>query len=91
MIRLSVLQYQWLILAFFSGAALVLGTALTYLMIWKPRKDNEQAVAESGYEGVSTLRWYLSFMPWILTLTMISVALFGIGYAWMTLMTPPNW
>ena len=91
MFRLSVLQSQWLILAMFSGVALVLATVLTYMMIWRPRKDNDRAVAESGYENYSTMRWYFSFMPWVLTLTFAGVIVFAIVYALMKIANPPNW
>ena len=91
MFRLSVLQYQWLILALFSGAILVLGTVLAYMMIWRPRKDNDQAVAESRYEGYSTIGWYFSFMPWVLTLVYVSVIVFAIVYTLIKIANPPNW
>jgi len=91
MFRLEVLQHQWVMLMLFSGTALVLAACLAYMMIWRPRKDDAQAVAESGYEGVSTLRWYFSFMPWILTLVFSSVFVFAIVYAVISIKHPPNW
>lgn len=91
MFRLDVLQFQWTILALFSGIILVLGTVLTYTMIWRPRKDNKEAVAESEYQGVSTVRWYFSFMPWILTLVFVGVFVFGALYAVFMIQNPPNW
>ena len=95
MFRLSVLQYQWLILALFGGAVLVLTMVLTYMMMWRPRKENQEAaaeaVAESDYQGYSALRWYSSFMPWILTLTFVSVVVFAIIYAFYSIKNPPNW
>ncbi len=91
MFRLDVLQYQWLILAMFSGMVLVLCTALTYMMIWRPRKDNQQAVEESEYQGASLARWYFSFMPWILTLVFAGTIVFAILYAFFMIQFPPNW
>ena len=74
-----------------SGPALVLAVVLSYIMIWRPRKDNAQAVAESEFDGYSAARWYVSFMPWILTLTFVTVLVFGIFYAADSIMNPPNW
>ena len=91
MFRLSVLQYQWLFLALFGGAATIVGMVLAYLAIWRPRKSPDREVAESGYEGCSGLRWYISFMPWVLTLTYVAAIVFGILYAIDKIIRPPNW
>ena len=91
MFRLDVLQYQWAILSLFSGVILVLVTILAYMAMWRPRKDNETAVAESDYRGVSTGRWISSFMPWVLTLVFFSVIIFGAIYAFFMIHNPPNW
>ncbi len=91
MFRLSVLQYQWLVLALFSGVAGILAMTLAYLAIWRPRKGPDREVAESGYEGYSGLRWYFSFMPWVLTLTYVAAIIFGILYAIDKIIRPPNW
>jgi uncharacterized Tic20 family protein len=91
MFRLEVLQHQWVMLMLFSGTAVVLATCLAYMMIWRPRKDSAQAVAESGYEGISAVRWYVSFMPWILTLVFGGVFVFAIVYAVISVKRPPNW
>ena len=89
MFRLYVLQHQWAILGIFSGFALVCAMVLTYMMIWFPR--DPRRTSEMTTSEISLIRWYFTFMPWILQMTFLSAVLFGILYVVYTACVPPNW
>lgn len=94
MFRLYVMQHQWAALAFFAGFAGVAAMALTYMMLWSPRKERppeEALAAEPAPEPQSLWRWYFSFMPWILNMTFLLSFLFAVIYMIMLAVAPPNW
>jgi len=86
MFRLDVLQTQWLVFALAGGLALVLGLALFYLAMLRPRAD-DAAPAQPKAEPQSVR----SFLPSLLILTYVLVVVFAIVYTLAIVRHPPNW
>jgi len=82
MYQLSVLQNQWLILAFFGGIVLMLGLVLTYMMMWRPRNP--------AVEPISGGRNLIKHIPWLIFLIIISIVIFQITYTIILSYYPPN-
>jgi hypothetical protein len=78
MLRLDILQDQWLLLALGGGLVLVLAFAVAYLGYW--RKPSGQADA-AGRRPV----------PWILILVYVAIPVFAAIYLILHAMNPPNW
>ena len=82
MMRLDVLQAQWLWLALLGGSALVLAIVLAYLAIWRTGRNGDgRAVTPSG-SGKT---------PWVLILVYVATLVFALGYVIMRAVVPPNW
>jgi hypothetical protein len=82
MFNLNVLQNQWLILALMSGVIIMLGVAMTYLMMWRPRKD--------GVEVISSLRSLFRLLPLILIILFVCILIYQITYVIIFAVNPPN-
>jgi hypothetical protein len=82
MYQLSVLQYQWLILALGGGMILTLGFAATYLMMWRPRTQSDIPV--SG--GKALIKW----IPWFIIVLFAVIVIFQLTYAIVLHFYPPN-
>ncbi len=80
MLRLDVLQSQWIVAAIMGGIVLALVTALAYLTFWQPRRraDAEETSASGR-------------MPLVLVLTYVVMALFIVAYTAFLAFRPPNW
>ncbi len=84
MLRLDVLQNQWLIFALVGGAGIVFAMILLFTALWRPRAE-EAAPAE----GATPVR--RSFMPWVLILLIGATVVFMAAYAVRAVLRPPNW
>jgi hypothetical protein len=82
MFRLSVLQNQWLILALAAGLVVMLAVVMTYLMMWRPRK-------ETG-EVISDLRSLFHLLPLIVIILFICIVIYQITYVIIFALNPPN-
>ena len=82
MFRLSVLQNQWLILAFAGGIVLTLVLICAYMMMWRPR--NESAEPITG--GKALIRW----IPWFIIALFIFIVIFQFVYTIILSYYPPN-
>ena len=82
MFRLSVLQLQWLILAFVGGIVLTLGFVSACLMMWRPRSPSVQPI--SG--GRALIQW----IPWFILVLFVVIVLFQFTYAIVLHFHPPN-
>ena len=80
MFRLDVLQYQWLILALLGGLVLVMAMVLTYMAFWR-QGDNEEATPGRRR----------AFLPWILIVTYVAIAIYAVVYFLYMVKRPPNW
>ena len=83
MLRLDVLQNQWLIFSLVGGVAIVLAVILLYTALWRPRRE------ETADEGAGPVRG--SFMPWLIVLMIGATAFFAAVYAYRAFVRPPNW
>jgi hypothetical protein len=86
MIRLSVLQMQWLMLGLAGGLAMVFLIVLTYLMIWRPRLRDAQGqiVTARGWRAA----W--AFIPWALIVIYVATIVYGLMYAIACMLHPPT-
>lgn len=92
MLDLNVLHSQWLAMALMGGLVLMLSTILTYYALWRPRAGEGQYIGTQKVKGpISLARWWVSFVPWILTLTYLAIATYGIWYVLAKMAHPPNW
>jgi len=83
MLRLDVLQNQWLIFALVGGAAIVFAMILLFTALWQPREEEDAA------EGAGPVR--RSFMPWVIILVFGATAVFMAAYVLRAILRPPNW
>ena len=72
MYQLSVLQNQWLILALFGGAVLMLFVVAAYLMMWRPRSLSPQPIAG--------LRQLAGWIPWFIVVLFIFIIIYQLTY-----------
>lgn len=91
MLYLYVLQNQWVFTALLTGLALMLVMCLTYQAMWRPRHLEAKAekVPITGLR--SFLSWLLSFMPWVLLLTIFGSVIFTVATLMAKSQYPPNW
>ena len=82
MFNLNVLQNQWLILALMGGTIIMLGVAMTYLMMWRPRKDE--------VEVISSLRSLFRLLPLVLIILFVCILIYQITYVIIFAVNPPN-
>ena len=82
MFNLNVLQNQWLILALMGGMIVMLGVAMTHIMMWRPRNE--------GVEVISGLRSLFRFLPLILIILFVCILVFQITYVIIFSVNPPN-
>jgi uncharacterized membrane protein YadS len=82
MYQLSVLQNQWVILAFFGGIVLMLGLVLSYMTMWRPRKSSPEPI--SG--GRELIKW----IPWFIIVLIIAIVIFQVTYTIILSYYPPN-
>jgi len=87
----NVLQSQWLWLALFGGAVIVMGVVLICLSLWRPRGEmiDEDAVVTSRQNP--SLRQWAAFIPWLLVATFAALAVYSIGYVLYMAQRPPTW
>lgn len=92
MVDFNILHSRWMALAILGGLVLLFSTVLTYYAIWRPRGDEGQHIATQKVTGpVSFVKWWVTFVPWILTLTYLGIATYGIWYVLARMAHPPNW
>lgn len=84
MFSYDIIRTQWAIAAFLGGLAVLAAMVLVYSALWRPR-DGEP-ISEGGF-----IRWWISFCPWILTLTFVFGTALGVWYAIYRIWNPPNW
>ena len=84
MLRLDVLQNQWLIFALVGGTAMLFAMILLFTSLWRPREEEEAAT-----EGEEPIR--RSFMPWVIILLFGATAVFMAAYTLRAILRPPNW
>ncbi len=89
MLRLSVLQDQWLILSLAIGVVLVIGIAGSYLELWRPRK--EEGETASDVPNIPGVTWFISYVPWMVALLTVAAGIWGLLYALDKMAHPPNW
>ena len=82
MFNLNVLQNQWLILALMSGVIVMLGVAMTYLMMWRPRKETGEVITD--------LRSLFHLLPLIVIILFICIVIYQITYVIIFALNPPN-
>jgi hypothetical protein len=82
MTELDVLKTQWIILAVAAGLVLALVVVLTYLMMWRPRRDGAPA---TGWRGI----W--QHTPWVLVLTIVGITIYALIATVRAVFWPPNW
>ena len=75
MLRLDVLQGQWLIFALLGGAAVLFATILLFVALWRPRDEAARR----------------SFVPWLIILLFASTLLFAAVYVTRAILQAPNW
>jgi hypothetical protein len=78
MLRLDILQDQWLILALGGGLELVLAVIVAYLGYWRTPSDQAEAADRRP-------------VPWVLILVYAATPVFAIVYLIFRAMNPPNW
>jgi hypothetical protein len=83
MLRLDVLQNQWLIFALVGGAAIVFAVILLFMALWRPREE------EAAAEGAGPAR--RPFMPWLIILIFGATVVFAAAYVLRATLRPPNW
>lgn len=83
MLRLNLLQNQWLFLALLGGLAVMALVMLAYIAVWRRRDVSEQASHEYGVG-----RFYL---PWVLIVIIAGTTIWGLVYTYMAVRNPPNW
>jgi len=84
MLQYNVLQNQWLMLALFGGAALVLVSVLGYLAMWRAREPEADQQPSFG-------RWLRSYLPWVLVLSYGGTVVDAVVYVLLRAHTPANW
>ena len=82
MFRLSVLQNQWLIMALMGGLILAFAVVMTYVMMWRPRKETGEVITD--------LRSLLRLLPLILIIIFICILIYQFIYVMVLSMNPPN-
>lgn len=86
MLRLNVLQNQYLILAIGCGIAMMLFFLMTFLMLKRKRADEFYTE-----ERQSSFRHMVEYIPWVIYLTWFSMFVIGIVYLIRNAIYPPNW
>jgi hypothetical protein len=86
MLRLNVIQNQYVILALGCSIALMLIIVMTFLML--KRKRAPEFYTE---DRQSTFRHTLEYIPWLIYLTWVSMFVIGIVYLIRNAIYPPNW
>ena len=87
MLRLDVLQNQWLILALVGGTALVLFVALAYVAGWRGvRNDSDASAKQGGGAERSSHR-----IPAIVVVFWVAAAVYAAVYVALAIMNPPTW
>ncbi|MCE5326208.1 MAG: dolichol-phosphate mannosyltransferase subunit 3 [Planctomycetaceae bacterium] len=77
---------QWLIIALAAGVGLVAVTCLTFVMLKRPRVMRDGEIdTQTGWRSVAR------YMPWVLILTYGGMLLYGLIYAVIRFISPPNW
>ena len=83
MLRLDVLQNQWLIFALVGGTAILFAMILVFTSLWRPRDEEELAAG-----GRPVRR---SYMPWVIILLFGFTVVFMAAYVLRAILRPPNW
>jgi hypothetical protein len=86
--RLDVLQAQWVIVALGIGIALALGLCAGLMAMRRPR--DEARAREIGERGGSSWAQVFGAIPWVLWLTFIGMAVYGVVALAFYMMNPPN-
>ena len=89
MLRLDVLQNQWLILALVGGTALVLFVALAYVAVWRGVRNGD-ASSPLREQGVGPERPAHS-IPAIVVVFWVAAAAYAVVYVVLAIMNPPTW
>jgi uncharacterized BrkB/YihY/UPF0761 family membrane protein len=83
MIRLSLFQNLWLLMALLGAVALLLAVVLGYLALWQKR----QAGGEAPSRRLNALR----HVPWVLLVLYAAAACYSLAYVIVRGLHPPNW
>jgi F0F1-type ATP synthase assembly protein I len=85
MLRLDVLQNQWLILALVGGTALVLFVALAYVAVWRvQRREAAEGEVRAAPPPQSTI-------PWIVIVFWVAAVVYAAVYIVQAVLNPPTW
>lgn len=85
--RLEVFRNREVIIALFTGIALVLYVVLFYVDLWKPRKMKESEPDEPETRYLSV--W--EGIPWTIKVIMVVIVLAMIMYTIYLFINPPIW
>jgi hypothetical protein len=90
MLRLDVLQSQWLILALVGGSALVLVFVLAYLAAWRAREPGRGGGGEGDAADAARRCAGHGPIPWVLVVLAAALAIYMVVYVFMAAGNPPN-
>ena len=87
MLKLNVYKMLYLVIGLLGGCVLLAATVLTYLAIWRPRKESDLSRIEptDGWKGIR------EHTPWIIWLTIAAIVTYGLIFTVAKAINPPNW
>ena len=88
MLRLDVLQNQWVTISLGIGVVLVLAFFAGQIAMRRPR--NERKLKQIGDYGGSSWREVFGAIPWILWLTFFGMIVYGVAALIQYAIHPPN-
>lgn len=91
MVDFPVYQNQWLFIALFGGAALLLMFVVTYYALWRPRKEEQEAERTEIRDVRSFLAWLHRAVPWAIILAILGTTIYTIVHTGMAALKTPNW
>jgi len=91
MLKLYVLQHQWILITLLAGVALTLVFCLTYQALWLPRGIEGKSEMIKVKDVRSFFTWITQFMPWVLILLIVGTVAFTIVKVAENARIPPNW
>lgn len=87
MFHLNVLQNKYVMLALIGGLMAVLMIVISYLAIWRPRRNDAMA----SEDNPDTVWVALRSVPWIIVVSYAGILIWGIIYTIAKAINPPNW
>lgn len=87
MLRLNILQNQWLFLALAGGLGVLLMVVLGYVALWRRREEPPSVPGGPGSPSAGSAGYF----PMVMIVLIVGLAIWGIVYTLMAVMNPPNW